>query len=55
VTNLTTKEFVIDGHNMESMEEFWDEVQNVLALGFPFFERNLDAFKEILWGWLWCI
>jgi hypothetical protein len=35
---------------MKSMEEFWDEVQNALASGFPFFGRNLDAFKDILRG-----
>ena len=35
---------------MNSMEELWDEVQNVLASGFPFFGRNLDAFKDILRG-----
>ncbi|MFW9966823.1 MAG: hypothetical protein ACFFEA_06675 [Candidatus Thorarchaeota archaeon] len=47
---LATKEFVIEGHNMKSMDESWDEIQNVLASGFLFLGRNLDAFRDILRG-----
>jgi RNAse (barnase) inhibitor barstar len=50
MTQLTTKDFVIEGRNIKSVEEFWDEVQNILASGFSFFGRNLDAFKDILCG-----
>ncbi len=47
---MPIKEFAIDGHNMRSVDEFWDEVQRVLCPDFKHFGRNLDALVDILRG-----
>ncbi len=41
--------FVIDGRNFETLEEFYDEISNVLIPGARW-GRNLDAFDDILCG-----
>ncbi|MFX1395853.1 MAG: barstar family protein [Promethearchaeota archaeon] len=43
-------EFVIDGNNFKTLEVFYDEVQEVLTDNFTGFDRNLDAFDDILLG-----
>ena len=44
------KEFVLDGQNMNTLDEFYDEVQRVLCPLFKGFGRNWDAFNDILRG-----
>ncbi|MFQ5831095.1 MAG: barstar family protein [Candidatus Thorarchaeota archaeon] len=47
---LPIKDFTIDGHNMRSVDKFWDEVQRVLCPDFKYFGKNLDALVDILRG-----
>lgn len=44
------KEFVLDGKNMTSVENFYQEVQRVLCPSFRKMGRNLHAFRDILRG-----
>jgi RNAse (barnase) inhibitor barstar len=43
------RNYVIDGHNFSTLEEFFDEVSRVLIPGADW-GRNLDAFDDILRG-----
>jgi RNAse (barnase) inhibitor barstar len=47
---MTKREFVLDGHNMKTLEEFYDEAQKILCPTFKHFGRNWDAFNDILRG-----
>lgn len=44
-----TKEFVLEGTRITSLEAFYDEVSRVLIPG-AYWGRNLDAFNDILRG-----
>lgn len=44
-----TKEFVLEGTRITSLETFYDEVSRVLIPG-AYWGRNLDAFNDILRG-----
>ena len=44
------KEFVLDGKNMTSVENFYKEIQRVLCPSFSKMGRNLHAFRDILRG-----
>jgi RNAse (barnase) inhibitor barstar len=44
-----SREYVIDGSRITSLEAFWDEISNVLIPGHRW-GRNLDAFRDILSG-----
>ncbi|MCK4566434.1 MAG: barstar family protein, partial [Candidatus Thorarchaeota archaeon] len=44
------KEFVLDGKNMTSVENFYQEVQRVLCPSFRKMGRNLHAFRDVLRG-----
>jgi len=41
--------YVIDGANFSTLEEFWDEISNVL-IPEVYWGKNLDAFNDILSG-----
>ncbi|MHA1186827.1 MAG: barstar family protein, partial [Candidatus Heimdallarchaeota archaeon] len=45
-----SKIFIINGQNINSLEEFHDEVQNVLCPKFTKYGRNWHAFNDILRG-----
>ena len=45
------QEFVIDGGRMVTLEDFFDEIGRVLIPGKDW-GRHLDAFDDILCGWL---
>ncbi|HEX8177222.1 MAG TPA: barstar family protein [Pyrinomonadaceae bacterium] len=48
---MSKREYVIDGNNFSTLEEFWDEIDDKLipeAKGD--WGRNLDAFNDILYG-----
>ena len=42
--------YYLDGSKMKTKDEFFDEVQRIFCPAFKHFERNLDAFDEILRG-----
>ena len=44
-----TREYVLDGPRITSLDAFYDEVSNVLVPG-RWWGRNLDAFDDILRG-----
>jgi RNAse (barnase) inhibitor barstar len=44
------KEFILDGKNMTSVENFYQEVQRVLCPSFKKMGRNLHAFRDVLRG-----
>lgn len=44
------KEFVLDGKNMTSVEDFYLEVKRVLCPRFSKMGRNLHAFRDVLRG-----
>ena len=44
------KEFILDGKNMTSVENFYQEVQRVLCPSFSKMGRNLHAFRDVLRG-----
>ncbi len=44
------KEFILDGKNMTSVENFYQEVQRVLCPSFRRMGRNLHAFRDVLRG-----
>lgn len=44
------KIFVLRGERIQSLESFYDEVQEVLGGGWKGFGRNLDAFCDLLRG-----
>lgn len=46
---MNKKEYVIDGKNFSSLDEFYDEISLVLIPGYSW-GRNLDAFNDILRG-----
>ena len=41
--------YLIDGINFSNLEEFWDEISNVL-IPEAYWGKNLDAFNDILSG-----
>lgn len=43
--------FIIDGKNFCTLEEFYDEVGNVLIPGQKW-GKNLEAFNDILYDWI---
>jgi len=45
-----SKIFIINGQNINSLEEFHDEVQKVLCPKFTKYGRNWHAFNDILRG-----
>ncbi|MHA1156919.1 MAG: barstar family protein [Candidatus Heimdallarchaeota archaeon] len=47
---MEDKIFTISGRNINSIEEFHDEVQNVLCPKFSGYGRNWNAFNDILRG-----
>lgn len=47
---MDKKKFVLDGHNMKTEDEFYDELQRVLCPGFKHFGRNWNAVNDILRG-----
>ena len=47
---MTTKEFILDGKNMSSVENFYQEVQRVLCPSGLKMGRNLHAFRDVLRG-----
>ena len=47
---MEKKIFIINGHNINSLEDFHDEVQNVLCPKFKKYGRNWNAFNDILRG-----
>ncbi len=44
------KIFIMNGRNISSIEEFHDEVQNVLCPKFTRYGRSWNAFNDILRG-----
>lgn len=44
-----TKEFVLDGSKVTSLEAFYDQISDTLIPG-AYWGRNLDAFNDILRG-----
>ena len=44
------KEFILDGSKINSIEEFYDEVESVFCPNFKRFGRNLHAFNDVLRG-----
>lgn len=44
------KVFTLDGHNINSISEFHDEIQNVLCPSFKHYGRSWNAFNDILRG-----
>ncbi|MGY5880334.1 MAG: barstar family protein [Candidatus Thorarchaeota archaeon] len=44
------KEFTLDGKNMTSVENFYKEVERVLAPTMKKMGRNLHAFRDVLRG-----
>ena len=44
------KKFVLDGHNIKTQDNFFDEIHRVLCPGFKFFGRNWNAVNDILRG-----
>lgn len=44
------KEFVLDGKNMSSVENFYKEVERVLCPTLKKMGRNLHAFRDVLRG-----
>ena len=44
------KEFILDGKNMTSVENFYQEVQRVLCPSFRKMGKNLHAFRDVLRG-----
>ncbi|MFW9922896.1 MAG: barstar family protein [Candidatus Thorarchaeota archaeon] len=46
------KTFTLDCRNIESLDEFHDEVNNVLCPEIDWYGRNWDAFNDILRGGL---
>ncbi len=44
------KEFVLDGKNMTSVENFYQEVERVLCPSLRKMGRNLHAFRDVLRG-----
>ena len=44
------KEFILDGARMQSVDDFFDEVQRVLCPRFTRFGKNWDAFRDVLRG-----
>ena len=47
---MSMKEFVLDGKNMTSVENFYKEVERVLAPTMKKMGRNLHAFRDVLRG-----
>ena len=47
---MEEKIFTIKGQNINSIEEFHDEIQNVLCPKFTKYGRNWHAFNDILHG-----
>ena len=47
---MESKTFTINGKNINSLEDFHDEVQNVLCPKFTKYGRNWHAFNDILRG-----
>jgi len=47
---MNKKKFVLDGHNMKTIEGFFVEFQKVLCPSFKHFGRNWDAVYDILRG-----
>ncbi|MHA1635993.1 MAG: hypothetical protein ACTSUZ_15695 [Candidatus Thorarchaeota archaeon] len=44
------KEFILDGKNMTSVENFYQEVERVLSPSFRKMGRNLHVFRDVLRG-----
>jgi len=44
------KEFILDGKNMTSVENFYREVQRIVCPDFQKMGRNLHAFRDVLRG-----
>lgn len=44
-----TKEYILDGSKITSLEAFYDEVSEILIPG-AYWGRNLDAFNDVLRG-----
>ena len=44
------KEFILDGKNMTSVENFYKEVERVLCPSLKKMGRNLHAFRDVLRG-----
>ena len=47
---MENKTFTLNGHNINSLKEFHDEVKNVLCPKFTKYGRNWHAFNDILRG-----
>jgi len=46
-----TKEIIIDGNNFDSLDKFYNEIENKLTKGLDWkIGRNLDAYNDILSG-----
>ncbi len=47
---MDKKKIIIDGHNINHIEEFFDEIQRVLCPNFTHFGRNWDDLNDVLRG-----
>ena len=47
---MSMKEFILDGKNMTSVENFYQEVQRILCPSGLKMGRNLHAFRDVLRG-----
>ncbi|NHJ85580.1 MAG: hypothetical protein FK734_08970 [Asgard group archaeon] len=47
---MVAKTFILDCQNINSLEDFHDEVERILCPEFDFYGRNWDAFNDILRG-----
>lgn len=45
---MPKKQLILNGDNIATISDFYDEVQNVLTNDFRHFGRNLDALNDVL-------
>ena len=46
---MPKREYIIDGANFSTLEEFWEEIDNKLMLT-EYWGKNLDAFNDVVRG-----